>query len=80
MGRFRIKNIRMPRINPVELGKQGIVIVLGSVIFGFGSVMLPGAVQDSPRRGGGTEKLSCEAYNESGALKDHIENYKSRSG
>jgi len=36
MGRFYIKNIRIPRINPLELGKQGVVIVLGSVIFGFG--------------------------------------------
>lgn len=36
MGRFKISKISMPRINPLELAKQGFLIAVGSVFFGFG--------------------------------------------
>ena len=59
MGRFKISKISMPRINPLELAKQGFLIAVGSVFFGFGlSCFLvpfkiaPGGVGDPVEDGG----------------------------
>ena len=65
----RIVSISQPHVRPIVRGKASADVEFGAKI----SVALVDGYAF-------LEKLSWEAYNEAGELKDHLENYKSRFG